>query len=267
MSSNTKKAVAIINLLVLAGTIYWNYLSNTGIISDETVGSMSDKYNSLFTPAGFTFAIWGIIYLGLIWNAFYTLKAAFKNTDNDFISKGTPWLILANITNCVWIVSWLNEYLGLSVILLFSCLIFLTTAVIKLNMEKWDAPLRFMAGVWWPIDIYFGWVIVACIANTSAYLNSIEFSLGVSEVSWTIIMIAIATLLNIFLVLKRNLREVAAVAIWAIYGIVSRHWDSIAEIKWAGLICIGLLFITTGLHAFKNRATLPLVGKFFKNRL
>ena len=42
--------------------------------------------------------------------------------------------------------------------------------VIRLNMERWDAPFPIIAFVWWPICIYSGWIAVATIANATTVL-------------------------------------------------------------------------------------------------
>ena len=61
-----KKVYAVLNLVIALAVIAWNGLSNTGVIGDKTVGDVSDDLNNLFTPAGYAFSIWGIIFLGLI---------------------------------------------------------------------------------------------------------------------------------------------------------------------------------------------------------
>ena len=41
------------------------FLSGSSDIFVSTVGNLSDKYDLSFTPAGFTFSIWSIIYIWL----------------------------------------------------------------------------------------------------------------------------------------------------------------------------------------------------------
>ena len=260
---NRTKILALLNILVLGGTIFWNYYANTGIINGNDVGSLSDQYNSLFTPAGYTFAIWGFIYLGLTYQSIYFVKCAFsQKRENDFIVKAGPWVILANLANSAWLWFWLNEEIGTSVILLLAITFFLLIAVLRLNMEKWDAPVNYMAGVWWPIDLYIGWVSVASIANLSIYLKTIGWSAGLSEVGWTVTMILVAFTLNVFMVISRNMREFAVVGIWALMGIAAQHWGEISAIQWTAVACSAGLFITINIHSYLNRHTLPI----FKSR-
>ena len=77
------KITAIIGFLAM---IYVNYLANALPIGGVTPGEASDAYANLFTPAGITFSIWGLIYLLLgayvIFQFFYP-----KNKQNDKSEK------------------------------------------------------------------------------------------------------------------------------------------------------------------------------------
>ncbi|MGB5257057.1 MAG: hypothetical protein WBN44_07355, partial [Woeseiaceae bacterium] len=54
------------NIVAFSIVIIVNYLSNALPINGQSMAEISAKYPSLFTPAGFTFSIWGIIYLALL---------------------------------------------------------------------------------------------------------------------------------------------------------------------------------------------------------
>ncbi len=256
------KVWAILHLVVLLGVIYWNYYSNTGNINGTTVGEMSDKYDSLFTPAGYTFAIWGVIYLGLLYYGVYMLYTAFSNKKGvNFILQTAPWVTLAHALNGTWLWFWLNEYTGLCAVLISLIFLSLLIAVFRSNMQKFDPPVSFIAGAWWPIDLYAGWLAVAAIANISAHLNTTAWAANQDEVMWTIILLITATLVNLLMIFARNMREFAAVGIWAFIGIAVRHWGEIEAIQYTALAGAVVLAIASGFHAFKNRETLPFVRK------
>ena len=105
-----QKIYAIINFVIVLGVIFWNYWSNTGAINGNTVGGLSDKYVNLFTPAGYAFVIWGIIFLGLLVLTINQLVLAFKNSQHsDSILQIGPWLSIAHIGNAAWLWFWLHE--------------------------------------------------------------------------------------------------------------------------------------------------------------
>ena len=125
-------------------------------------------------------------------------------------------------------------------------------------MERWDAPITTIAFVWWPICIYSGWIAVATIANIAAYFSKLGWSGNpLSEISWTIIMIGIATLLNLLMVWKRNMREFAFVGVWALFAIYIRHKETLENIAYSALIGSILLLAAILVHGYKNRHTNP----------
>ena len=253
-----KKTLAILNTVVIAATIAFNSMASAGGINGNTVGGISDRYDTLFTPAGYAFAIWGIIYLALIAHAVFQLRRAFSKTrENDFILRAGPWMTVANVANILWLYAWLNEYIGLSLLLMVVILVSLLILVIRLNMERWDAPFPIIAFVWWPICIYSGWIAVATIANVSSLLVSLEWQALLSAEGWATVMIVVAVVLNLLMIRLRNMREFAAVGVWALVAISLRHWDSIAVLQWTALIGAIVLFLAISVHGFRNRATGP----------
>lgn len=254
-----KKVYALVNSFIILAVIFWNYYSNTGNINGQTIGELSDKYSNLFTPADYAFSIWGLIFLGLIALAAYQLKLAFKGGEHEnTILQIGPWLAVANLANAVWLWFWLNEQLALSVLTMLVILLALIIVIIRLNMERWDAPLGVIAFVWWPICLYSGWIAVATIANISAWLVSMGWEGGpLSEIQWTLIMISVAGVLNLFMIYTRNMREFAGVGIWALVAIAVRHWAEIPSIQWTALAWAIILFVAIAYHGYLNRETSP----------
>ena len=253
-----KQTYALVNTVVVLAVIFWNYWSNTGAINGHTVGELSDKYANLFTPAGYAFAIWGLIFLGLLVLAGSQLHMAFGNGANsDSILQVGPWLTVANLGNAAWLWVWLHEYIGLSVLVMLVILFSLLRIVVRLNMERWDAPGPLIATVWWPICLYSGWIGVATIANISAWLASMHWSAVFTEVQWTMVMISVAGVLNLIVLRTRNMREFASVGVWAIAAIAVKHWGKIPAVQWICVLWMAILCVAILRHAYANRHAGP----------
>lgn len=254
-----KKLLQIGNGIAFIATVVVNYLSNTGWINRKTIGEVSQNLNTLFTPAGYAFAIWGLIYLLLFGFVVYQGRSLFvKVRDDGFVEKIGGWFIISCIANILWVFAWLYGYIGASLICLSLILISLLRIVMRNRMELWDAPISVIAFLWWPFVIYSGWITVASIANVAAYLQSLHWNgAGISEVYWTVSMILIATIINLLVTWRRNMREFALVGAWALVAIAVANWESQELIKIVALISAGVLLISSGLHALKNRATNP----------
>ena len=250
----------ISNIVAFVAMVLINYLSNTGIINNSTVGDVSKNLNTLFTPAGYAFAIWGVIYLLLLGFIIYQGRSLFVRVkDDDFILRTGGWFILSCIANSAWVFAWLYEYTALSVLCILVLLLSLIKIVLNNRMELWDAPLPVIAFLWWPFVVYSGWVTVASIANISAWLKKIEWSgLGLSEAFWAVSMIVVAGIINLLLTWTRNMREFALVGAWALIAIAVANWDVSPAVMYSALITAVILISSSGIHGYLNRATSPL---------
>lgn len=257
-----KKTLALANTIALIVTLIVNYLSNTGIFNGNTMASVSEKYQNLFTPAGYAFSIWGLIYLGLIGFIIYQAKVFFKNEpiENEEVYEEEEtvyqigWLFVAScIANCFWILTWLYDYTGMSVLVMLLLLLFLFRIIINTGMELQDASFKKIALVWWPFSIYAGWVTVALIANISAYLTKLGWSGFTSEITWTIVMICLAGAIYLFMTWTRNMREYALAGAWGLIAVAVANWNGVESIVQTATIVSIILLISSGLHAYKNR--------------
>ncbi len=257
MKTPSSKVYAVTNLIVTVTVIGWNYTANQLGIHGNTIASLSARYENLFTPAAYAFSIWGLIFAGLLAHAVFQVWRAFAGGDDKFIQQIGPWLIVANLANAMWVWAWLSEYTGLSVALLTTITAALLVVVVRLNMERWDAPRATIFWVWWPICWYAGWVSVATLANLSAYLVKIGWIGSQSEMAWALALVIAATLLNLWMLITRNMREFAAVGAWALGAIAARQWNAVPIVAFAAAGCAVLLVVSVGAHAYRNRATNP----------
>lgn len=248
------KLYAIINAIVLAVVIWWNYYSNTGNIGGKTVGELSSEYDNYFTPAGYAFAIWGLIYLALTGQAVFFIVRAFDRTkDSTFLSQIGPYLILANILNAGWLWFWLTENTGLSVVTMLGILLCLVIVILglRMNVSKENRTVQLLVRT--PISIYAGWITVATVANISAYLAKTGWTGGpIDAISWTIIMMAVAALVNVSIIFLRNLYAFPLVGVWALFAISARHAGTQPSLQGAALICMSCIFLALAVQLFRR---------------
>lgn len=253
--------LSVLNLLSTILLITISYFSQAIQLNNNTIGSVSEAYENLFTPAGYAFSIWGLIYVALIVYCIFQLINAFGDgaRDTSYTTRTGPWFIIANLSNSAWIVAWLYEATGLSVLLIFAALISLIFIVIRTNMERADVPLKILAMVWWPICLYSGWIAVAAISNVAAYLTKLEWSGGfLSDIQWTVVMLVLTVGINLLIVYKRNMREFAAVGVWALIAIYFQNEENNLEVAYTALGGAILTFAYISYHAYINRKSNPV---------
>ncbi len=250
-----QKRLSVINLTSVILVILVNYVSQAIRINETTIGDISNKYFNLFTPAGYAFAIWGLIFLALIAYGIYQIKLAFfSEKSNRIIDQTGYWFASANLLNCVWVFVFSYEYTGLSVLVMLGILFCLLQIIIKTNMERSSVSRATMIFGWLPIGIYSGWIAVATIANIAAYLSKLNWGGGfLSEQQWTITMIIIAMIVNLYVLWTRHMREFAFVGIWALIAIYVRHTQEVQNLATTALICAAILGLAVVVHLILNR--------------
>jgi hypothetical protein len=246
----------LLNSITLIFTILVNYFGGTGIWGSPSIGDISNLYPTLITPASYAFSIWGLIYLLLIayighqWYKFGIKKP-------KVVNEAGLWFTFSNLANAAWIYFWLQEMKGISVLVMFFLLFCLIQLIIRHRMEIFNANLRYIALVWWPICIYTGWIVLAATVNTTVWLSrSSDLEQLLAPEIWAIGVIAIASAVYFFLIYKRNMREAALVGVWGFIAIAVKQADS-TPVQVAAGIGAAILFAYAGYHAYQNRHSLP----------
>ncbi|MGA2682865.1 MAG: tryptophan-rich sensory protein [Candidatus Bathyarchaeia archaeon] len=92
------------NIAAFIITLVVNGLAGVGVLNGRTTAQVSNLYSSLVTPAGYVFAIWGMIYaLLFIFIIYQTLPS---KKDKQFQKQVSGLFILSSLFNCIWIFLW-----------------------------------------------------------------------------------------------------------------------------------------------------------------
>ena len=78
MNKDTLRQLANALSVVIALTV--NILASTLPLNGQNTGEISDRFQVYFVPAGYVFAIWGIIYIGWIAFIIYQFRADQKES-------------------------------------------------------------------------------------------------------------------------------------------------------------------------------------------
>ena len=236
-------------VLLFVGVIAINGAANALPINGLTTGAVSDLYPNLFTPAGFAFSIWGLIYTGLL--AF--LIRILATADTALVGKLFPWFAINSLANMAWIFAW--HYLKIASSMFIMLILLLSLIWITDYLHKIKAPDRITRYVRAAFDVYFGWITVATIANATALLVAMDFGRwGLSEAEWTSTMVGVAATVALLVSLRRRSIWYLLPILWAFYGIYAKHqadWgfrsaypEVLNTLQFAlGLLTLMLLFI------------------------
>ena len=235
------------NLLAFVFTIFINGLANGVPLGGQSTGEISDKYPSLFTPAGYVFSIWGLIYISL--TIFVVWQALPQQRSNKSLAAIRFPFLASCAANGAWIFAWHYDLLVLSLILMLTLLCSLIQIYRTLNIGLSNEPVTERWFVHLPFSIYLGWVTVAMIANISALqIDQGWDDTGLNATTWTIIKIAIAATISATVLLRRRDIAFMLVTVWACIGIAIKHSATPVISGASSVIAIfGLLLIASEL--------------------
>lgn len=231
-----------LNLLAFGIMVLLNYLANSLPINGKTTGQLSDQYPNLFTPAGLTFSIWGIIYLLLLVFIIVQLKA-----DSQKLVSSIGWaFIISALLNGLWIVAWHYERTGLSVLIMLGLL----ASLIYINQQLSGMPFSITK---LGFGIYLGWICIATIANITALLVSINWGgWGITAEAWTMALIATGALITIATMYRLNNPYLALAVIWAFAGIIIKRQADYQTIVIASVVGIIIVAVFAFILLFRK---------------
>lgn len=185
--------IAAATFMLIAATI------GAGVFGGASVDDLQDgalsAQGSFLAPAGPAFSIWSLIYLGLI---AYTVWQALPAQRQDARQQAVGgWIAASMVLNGLWLVTARYLTLWLTVVVIALLLVVLARVVIVLGRF----PARNLAdrlltdGV---NGLHFGWVTIATVANTAAWLTQIApESLAQTADVWAIAVLAVVLVIGV----------------------------------------------------------------------
>lgn len=219
-------ALSVANVLTYVAMIVVNALAgSTTLIGGQQTAAISNSNPTLVTPAGFTFAIWGLIYLLLgVFVVYQLLVRPRPRSSHGRIG----WLfVLSAVFNIAWLFTWQYEQLVVSVVVMLPLLITLIAIYRRLGVGKGSVGWTERLAVQLPFGVYLGWITVATVANVSAALVSIGWDgFGIAPETWAIAVLLLVLVITVTMAFDRRDVAYGAAIVWALVGIAANQGDN-----------------------------------------
>ncbi|UCE10914.1 MAG: tryptophan-rich sensory protein [Candidatus Thorarchaeota archaeon] len=231
MTNTNPKVLQIVNLLAIISTIIFNALVNIIPLNGVTSGEVSDFYPSLFTPPGYVFSIWGVIYTLLGIFIVYQLRSSQR--EMDYLQEISFLYLIGAVFNISWLILFHYSY-GVASLFVFTplfivgLLVVLLFTYVRLGIGIKHVTRGVKLAVHLPVSVYLGWISLATIANTASVLNEVivGIPLAVQEM-WTSAVLVIALILSLLMLVLRRDFAFNLVVIWASVGIATKQAASL----------------------------------------
>ncbi|MGI0493334.1 tryptophan-rich sensory protein [Alkalinema pantanalense CENA528] len=238
---SSKKTMAIATILATFGAIAVNSWFNRFPPQGKTIADLANitYADVLFIPASYAFAIWGLIYCGLIAFSFYQLKLPQRY---EFVFQARPWLILACILQSLWVYTFIQQLLLASTLIMVGLLLTIMQCYRLVGVGRKPLSNRDRWFLHYPFSIYLAWISVATIVNISVLLHETGWNgWGIAAPLWTSIMMGIAALHAWAVYQQRHDRLYVMVVVWALIALVVRYL-ALPLIGWIGVsLSLGLV--------------------------
>ncbi len=227
MKDTLRQLAVIVTVIV---TLVVNVLANALPLNGLNTGQISDRFHVYFVPAGYVFAIWGVIYLGLI--AYTVFQALPAQRANPRLRATGWWVALGGLANSAWIFFWHYQQFLLTLVAMLALLVTLIITYLRLGIGRSSVS----AGETWAVrllfSIYLGWITVATVANVTDVLDYLKWDrLGIAPEIWMGIVLAAVLLIAVLMNFTRRDVAYAAVILWALAGIA---------VKFAGVSAVAI---------------------------
>jgi hypothetical protein len=181
-------------------------------------------------PAGYAFAIWGLIYLWLILSALYGLRA---RRDDPAWTAPRLWLSASLVLGTPWLWVAQNSAIWASVLIVLMA----ATAVMAAKQAPvWD---RWMLLA--PVAVYAGWLTAASFVSVASTVAGYGLLLDATGWAWIGIPAALATAVALQVWLGKA-PDYGLTVCWALIAVVVQNWDArlpLALLAAAGVVIVG----------------------------
>jgi len=235
----------ILTLSAILAAFGINVLANIAPIGGLTIGEIS---NTIFgeikiIPASYAFAIWGIIYLGLISLGIYqVLPNQRQNVDRRQMGYD---LVLASLAQIVWVFLFQYRQFALSLVAMLGILVPLIRLYVRLGIGSVRVSQKQKWYVHIPVSIYLAWISVATMLNVAIVLYDIGWSgWGIDPSVWTAFVLIVGAVITATVIMQRSDIAFPLVIAWAYSAIAVRHGDTLLISGVAGGFAIAFILLT-----------------------
>lgn len=196
-------------------------------------------------PAGYAFAIWGVIYLWLLVYAVFGLRAA---RDDPAWAATWPLMLISLGIGATWLFVAEVSPIWATILILLMAL----SAVLALFHAARGAPGWALA---LPIGLYAGWLTAASLVSIA--LLGAGYGVGPMAYGWAWIAVLVAVVLGLALQRAHRVPTFGIAVAWALFAVGVTNWGQAVGLAWAAVLGAAAVLALTARQIIRDRVSPP----------
>ncbi len=212
-------------------------------VTDTRVGDVARENEPLLAASGWTFAIWGLIFLSQLAYSIFQMQPAQKTLP---VLRRIGWLTAANAAlSGLWTLAFTQRAFTVAWVLMLGLLGTLIAVEAQLKDDARRGSRLWLIRL--PYAVNLGWISVATLLNTMQWLAWQGVTVNAWWSSGVLALVAIAA--GLVVVWRKN-PAFGAVLAWGFFGIAHYRIDSAAGLSTVAMVGGAVLVFLVALELF-----------------
>jgi len=254
------------NFLAYIVNVFVTFAIGTfGLFGQPNNSELSDKYQTIVTPFGTSFSIWGLIF---IWQAFWVVWQLLPTQRNsEGVIRAWYYYPLMTIFQAGWTISFSYEAMWIAAVCMYAIL--LTLILASMSLQKYNKTWKGYLLWQGPLSVQTGWIMAASGVMTNV------LTVSQTKSTTTLLVVAAGTLAVLTVTALSWLASypvdfaIPLVLIWALGGVYAELSDPAVSItdQFSTTQITGTRYgVLAGLCLISTCVILKLVYIFAKQR-
>lgn len=246
-------------LVVLACAVFAVLIAQAQMLLGwgQTAAEFAADSDATLKVAGYAFAIWGLIYLGLL---VYAVRQALPSTGESELLTRLGWpSALALLGIGLWIVAAAFDWEVGTIVLIFGSLLALLIPLLanartiralpRTDMERWT--------VVWPLALLAGWLGIAAPVNLLTVLTGNgDLPMALSPSIWALLAVMVVTLKALAVSWMLRTPAFALPIAWGLLGVFVAEQERNGVLAGGAIVAAGVTLVGAFVLTFRLKPSI-----------
>lgn len=243
-------------LIVLAAAVFAVLAGNIQMLAGwgQTPAEFAADSDETLRVAGYAFAIWGLIYLGMLAYAVYQVLPATGESD---ILRQLGWpSVVAFVGIGLWIIAAAADQEAATIVLIVGSALVLVVPMLAMARDIRAAPARGRDRwlILWPLGLLAGWLTIASAANILTVLTGADaLPAFLPPTVWALMAVAVVVAAALAVTWRLRLLAYPVPIVWGLIGVFVAEQERNPTLGFSALAAALAVMIVAVVLVFRLR--------------